>query len=128
MNLFDDGVGVLLDAFEASVSKTMVYRRGSLAVVVTVTQGQTEYQTYDDVGNLVTAVTDATFIMRASRLVFNGVVAEPEPGDTIEETAEGTIAGQSRKYEVMPQGNLQCFTRDPTGQLLRIHTKLIETE
>ena len=128
MNLFDDGIRILLDAFEASVSQAMVYRRGSLVVVVTVTQGQTEYQTYDDVGNLVTAVTDATFIMRASRLVFNGEIVEPEPGDTIEETAENTITGQSRKYEIMPQGNLQCFSRDPTGQLLRIHTKLIETE
>ena len=123
MDLLEGGVAWLLDQLEEGASTRMIYRRGALSVGVSVTRGKTEYQTHDDQGNIITEFTDASFTMRAANLILGGSITEPEPGDRLEQTTpEGT-----RYYEVMPHGNLRHFSRDATGQMLKIHTKLVKT-
>ena len=120
-NLLDTGVAWQLGKLKEGASVSMTYRRGALSVGVQVTRGRSEYQTYDDEGNFVTEITDADFIMPADRLTLGGSIVEPRRGDRLEEvTKTGT-----RIYEVMPSGNRRPFAIDPTGQMLRIHTKLI---
>lgn len=121
MNLIDRGVKWQTGKLNEGASVSMTYRRGALAVGVTVTRGRSEYQAYDDEGNLVTEVTDADFLMHARDLTLAGSIVEPQRGDTIEEvTTEGT-----RTYQVFPSGNRKPFSIDPSGQFLRIHTKYI---
>ena len=123
MNLLDAGTEWQLAQLVEGASTSMIYRRGALSVGVVVTRGKSEYQTYDDEGNLITEVTDADFIMSASRLTLAGSVVTPETGDRIEEvTTTGT-----RVYEVMSSGNRRPFSLDASRQLLRIHTKYIKT-
>lgn len=123
MNMLTDGVDWLSNQLEEHASTEMIYRRGSSSVEVPLTQGKSEYTTYDDEGNLVTKVTDATFICPACRLMLGGKVVEPVAGDRIE-TKRGT---KTLVYEVVPRGNLQPFSLDSTGTMLRIHTKLIQS-
>ncbi len=121
-NLLDRGTDWMLRKLDTGASVDMTYRRGSLAVGLTVTRGRTEYAAYDDEGNLITEVTDASFVVPAAALVLSGAITEPRPGDRLEEVHETGV----RHYEVMPRGGHKCFSRDPSNQLLRIHTKLIK--
>lgn len=122
-NLLDRGVVWAVRKQAEGASVAMIYRRGALSVGVDVTRGRSEYDTYDDEGNLVTEVTDATFHMDATKLVLSGSITEPVVGDRLEETtAQGT-----RTYEVMGGGNRRPFARDASNQKLRIHTKLVKT-
>ena len=124
MGLLDDGVAMLVQHLRDNTAKSMTYRRGASAVNVHLTRGRTEYSTYDDEGNLVTEVTDVTFLCRSSDLILDGQVIDPEPGDTVEDRAGD---GSLLVYEVMARGTLRPFRRDASGQLLRINAKLIET-
>lgn len=122
-NLLDRGVAWAVGKLAKEASVAMVYRRGALSVGLDVTRGRSEYETFDDEGNLVTAVTDATFHVGADKLILGGSIVEPEPGDLLEETtATGT-----RIYQVTPSGNRRPFSRDASNQKLQIHTKLIKT-
>jgi len=128
-DLLRAGVLWQLKKLEEGVSMSMIYRRGALSVGVQVTVGRSEYDAFDDEGNLVTQVTDATFIMAADKLTLGGSVVEPESGDRLEEvTSRGT-----RHYEVMSSGggvqsgsHRRPFSRDASNQFLRIHTKFIK--
>lgn len=121
-DLLRSGVGWHLKKLKEGASLAMIYRRGALSVNVQVTRGRSEYQTYDDEGNLVTEVTDATFIMPADELTLAGSITKPVDGDRLEEvTGRGT-----RTYEVMSKGNRRPFALDASTQMLRIHTKLVK--
>lgn len=123
-NLLDRGVKWAVGKLASEASVAMVYRRGALSVGLVVTRGRSEYETFDDEGNLITAVTDATFHVGADELILGGSIVEPESGDRLEET---TAKGM-RIYEVMPSsGNRRPFARDASNQKLRIHTKLVKT-
>ncbi len=120
-NMLDAGTRWQLDRLKESASVAVIYRRGALSVGVDVTRGRSEYQTFDDEGNLIEEVTDADFIIAASELTLAGSIVEPQRGDTIEEvTSTGT-----RTYAVMPSGNRRPYALDQSGQFLRIHTKLV---
>ena len=123
-DMIESGVEWMTEQLHQSVSVPAIYRRGTSAVSVSLTRGRSEYSTYDDVGNLVTEVTDATFSCARDKLVLNGTIVDPVAGDRIE------IMDGRRKltYEVMPHGNLKAFKNDAHGKMVWIHTKLVITQ
>jgi hypothetical protein len=119
-NLLATGVDWMLTQLGGAASSEYTYRRGAVSVTLSMTKGKTDYVAQDDAGNTVAEVTDATFIVRSSLLVFNEEIVEPKSGDIIE--------GTEGDYEVMQRGPaLPPYTKDASGQLLRIHAKLIRS-
>ena len=123
-NMLDSGLGWITKQLRQNASTPAIYRRGTSAVAVDLTRGRSEYTTHDDMGNLVTKVTDATFICDREKLVLEGKVTDPVEGDRI------VIKGgtQTLTYEVMRRGNKKAFSVDANRKLLRIRTKLILTQ
>ena len=126
MSLIQQGINLIKNQVLAREKVSAVYRRGeSMSVDLDLTLGQSEYQAYDDEGNLVTEVTDATFICDTSLLVYQSEEITPQSGDRISITnAAGTKVSI---YEVMRTGSRRPYSRDPSGQITRIHTKWIST-
>lgn len=120
-DMIGDGVGWMTEQLQQSASVRTLYRRGTSVATVHFTRGRTEYTTADDEGNVVTRVTDATFICPRASLVLNGTIIEPVSGDRIE-LKDGS---RTLTYEVLPHGDKKCFGLDATQQKLSIHTKLI---
>ena len=123
-DMLADGVGWITEQLRQNISTPAIYRRGTSAVAVDLTRGRSEYQTYDDVGNLVTEVTDATFICDREKLILQGTIVDPEAGDRIE-IKDGR---RTLTYEVLPHGNLRAFKNDAHNKMLWIHTKLVLTQ
>ncbi len=112
---FDDGEAVEL-----------VYRRRQqLAnpIEIVGTQGVSEFAN-DEAGPVQREWRSADFIVTASRLTQAGATFEPEPGDRIETTINGT----TRVYEVMqPGAGIPCFRYgQPEEITVRIHTKRVK--
>lgn len=95
----------------------VVYTRGAYSVTIAATFGSTEFQV--DTGDGVRIEhSDRDFIVTASALILNSVVALPAKGDTV------TVGGET--YEVLAPGGAQVYRRcDPAGTLIRIHTKRV---
>ncbi len=120
-DMLADGAGWLTEQLEQNVSTPAIYRRDTSSVAVDLTRGRSEYQAFDDMGNLVTEVTDATFICDRAKLNLNGTIVNPVAGDRIE-IKDGR---RTLTYEVMPHGNLGSFKNDAHSKMVRIHTKLV---
>ena len=105
-------------------SRTVTYVRGTDAVELSATLGQTTYEIADEYGATVEAKA-ADFLVSAANLVLGGTKALPEPGDQIRVTA----GDQLQVFEVMDLGGAGHWRpSDPYGHTLRIHTKLVGTE
>ena len=105
-------------------SRTVTYVRGTDAVELSATLGQTTYEIADEYGATVEAkATD--FLVSAVDLVLAGQKAQPQPGDQI----RLTVGDQVHVFEVMDLGGAGHWRpSDPYGHTLRIHTKLVHTE
>ena len=104
-------------------SRTVTYVRGTDAVELSATLGQTTYEVADEYGATVEAkATD--FLISAADLVLAGEKVQPEAGDQIRVTASDQI----QVFEVMDLGGAGHWRpSDPYGHTLRIHTKHVET-
>jgi hypothetical protein len=61
-------------------------------------------------------------LMRSADYLINGTLTEPMADDQI----SIVMQGKTQTFEVRPTSDSQqCFNNDPTGTVLRIHTKLI---
>ncbi len=115
------GARWLQDRQRQHVARTVTYRRGALSVQLQATAGRTEFEQATDYG--IALQSEARdFVVHAADLVLGGARIEPEVGDRIEETIDGT----THQYEVMAIGGQQCFRYvDADYYAMRIHTKRI---
>ncbi len=120
-DMLANGAGWITEQLQQNVSTPAIYRRDTSAVAIDFTRGRSEYQAFDDMGNLVTEVTDATFICGRDKLILNGTIVNPEAGDRIE-IKDGR---RTLTYEVRPHGNLGAFKNDAHSQMVWIHTILV---
>ena len=118
-NILADGFGWLQQQLHTHAPTAITYRRGSEAVAITATVGETAYDADDGSGFMVRFVSRDYFV-RPQDITFGGVVSLPVPGDLIEEQA-GHL---THVYEVMEApGRKHYDLSDPYGKLYRIHTK-----
>lgn len=99
------------------------YRRGSSVLQTWATVGRTEFQVDDGQGSTRIEHSDRDFLLLAGEFFLNGRLAEPRPGDRVEEfSSEGHFI-----YEVMAPAGLPVWRYDdPYRQMIRVHTKLVE--
>ena len=119
-NLLKTGSDWLADTLKAHAGTSVTYRRGGLAVDLTVTVGQSEREVEDGDGLLVT-VQAHDFLILVADLVLDGQQVLPESGDLIRETTGGV----TYVWEVLPPTpNEPCWRySDPDRKALRVHTK-----
>jgi hypothetical protein len=105
---------------EASVSQTVVYRRGTQSVTVPATFGHSLLRVYDGQGGTKTERTEKDFILTASRLDFGAGPVDPQRGDFVDWK---NPAGQTVRYEVMGPAREPEFREDPWALTVRVHAK-----
>lgn len=123
-DLLEQAVSWLDGVRQSHLSRTVTYQRGGDSLELAATLGSTSYEVADEAGATVQAkATD--FIVAADALVLGGVQAAPAVGDRIQvSTAAWTLV-----YEVLALGSAAHYRLcDPSGRMLRIHTKLISQE
>jgi hypothetical protein len=102
-------------------SRSVAYKRGTDAAVVSATIGKTIFQIDDGLG-VSTQYEARDFLILAVDLVIGGQRTLPQRGDRIQETVEA----QTLEYEVLAPGKEPCFRfSDPFIKTLRIHTKQV---
>ncbi len=114
----------LAEKLQAHASRQVVYRRGSDEVALQATVGRTLLKLDDGYGGVRIQWTDRDFLIRAEELVLGGQKVLPQRGDQILETdGQETLV-----FEVMAPGDEPEWRwSDPHRQVLRIHTKQIDT-
>jgi hypothetical protein len=115
-DLLGTSVDWLLDTLASHVSRTVIYRRGSSSASISVTVGQSEWESMQSDGSTIRFVTRDYLYSQAS-IEYFGL---PQRGDEIVDS-DGV-------FQVLPSGTLQA-TRyiDPRQKGLRIHTKKKES-
>lgn len=121
VDLLQQGSRWLQDRQRQHLARAITYRRGGLSVVLQATVGRTEFEQATDYG--IALQSEARdYVVHAADLVLNGERIEPEVGDKVEETIDGT----TWVYEVMSLGSEQCFRYvDSDTFAMRIHTKRV---
>lgn len=115
MSRFSDQIARGLGRLRETAGGTVMYSRGAYSVTLTAVPGQSEYTTTDDVGMPVTNRT-RDFIFKATDLVLNGSVVEPQQGDR--------IAEDGRVYTLLQAGDLQPWQYSDWGRsTIRVRTK-----
>lgn len=106
------------DLRELFLGESVTYARGASTVSINATPGETRLE-YLDPSGVTVAVTLRDWIVTAADLVLSSATTKPQRGDRI-------TVSVSEVYEVhSPAPGMQCYTEDPTGTQLRIHTKRI---
>ena len=106
------------------MTRMVTYQRGSDAVEVPATIGQTVFELNDRAG-AVLRTESRDYLILAEDLVLSGIAVTPRRGDRIREST-GTV---TQVYEVLAPGDEPCWRySDPYRQTLRIHTKHFDTE
>ncbi len=123
-DMLEQGAAWLNGMRTKHASQPVTYVRGTDAVELSATLGQTTYEIADEYGATVEAKA-ADFLVSAANLVLGGTKALPEPGDQIRVTA----GDQLQVFEVMDLGGAGHWRpSDPYGHTLRIHAKYVSTE
>ena len=102
---------------------TVTYHRGLASIAVTAVMGKTTAEQADQYG-IVQKVTCVDFIVEAVDLIVDDTQITPKSGDQIKRTAGYKIL----VYEVMSPGDRPAVEPSNTPEVLRIHTKLVDTE
>jgi hypothetical protein len=123
-NLLDQGAAWLADQLKTHASTEVVYQRGADQVAVQATIGKTEFE-IDDGAGIIQRVQSRDYLIQAADLQLAGLVTLPQAGDRIRER----VGEKTFVYEVLAPGNQPHFRySDPFRNLLRIHTKNVDTE
>jgi len=105
------------------LSRTVTYIRGDHQLQVAAMIGSTIFEIDDQYG-AVERFESRDFLISAADLILDGEVTQPRPGDQIKE-----MQGRTFVYEVMSPGKEPCWRySDSYRQMLRIHTKQVDTE
>jgi hypothetical protein len=112
------------NALRSSRGLDVTYCRGDATVAVTAVPGQTRV-TVEDASGLSIRAKRRDWIVRASDLLLGGQTVLPEVGDTI----RLTVGQDVQVFEVQRLAGEGHYTAcDDLGQVLRIHTRQIDTE
>ena len=75
-----------------------------------------------DTGGVQIDYDNLKWIIRSEDLILAGTITRPKPGDKI--TPVRHVPGQAEVYEVMPDGDRQCWEkRDAWGYFISIHSE-----
>jgi len=116
MSLLSDGAAFRVSTRLAAYGQAVLYSRGStLSAAITARPGMVERVIETDTSSVYTHDTD--FVLAVADAVWSvGGSFIPQPGDK--------ITYDSKVYEVVNQGNSQCYSEsDHRGLSWRIHTK-----
>lgn len=103
-------------------TRPVAYIRGLDAINIQATVGRSVFQVLSGEGATET-VERRDYIVRATDLMFGGVVTLPQVSDRVREM----IGGQVQEYEVVATGQEPHYRKsDPDGMALRIHTALVK--
>lgn len=118
-NVFTAGNLWLVGKLKSYAGESVTYTRGVESVSLTITRGQTAFETEDTDGFTITAHS-IDFIVKASDLVLDGEVALPEVRDYITDAA-----GKVYSVLILPGGTHYRFS-DPAQTILRVHTRMVD--
>lgn len=105
-------------------SRAVAYVRGVQSVELPATVGKTTFEVDDGYGVLVRHES-RDFLVLVADLLLGDVLTEPQRGDRVHETQNGTVY----IYEVTAPGKEPCWRySDAYRKTFRIHTKQIDTE
>jgi hypothetical protein len=105
-------------------ASTIVYVRGSRSAEVSATIGKTTFEVDDGYGVLVRHES-RDFLVLVTDLLLGGGLTEPQRGDRVHETQNGTVY----IYEVAAPGKEPCWRySDAYRKTFRVHTKQIDAE
>ena len=123
-DLLQTGAEMLDRVRKREMARTVTYVRGAASVELAATVGKTMFPVDNGTAAPVT-FESRDYIVSAADLVLGGEQALPERGDRIRDEFGGTV----HVYEVMvPGGQLHYRLSGPEQNILRIHTKLVDTE
>ena len=112
------------NAVAAHRGLAVTYSRGESTVDVTAVPGRTVV-TSDDGSGVTVKARRRDWIVKAAVLVLDGEQSLPEVGDQIRLTVGESV----EVYEVQRlAGEAHYYAQDDLGQVLRIHTRQIDTE
>jgi hypothetical protein len=121
---FDNAVKGLHLAARASRGLVVSYSRNGSAAQITAIPGQTRVTAADESGLTIQAKR-RDWIISAADLILAGEVVLPEVGDLI----RLTVGQEVQVFEVQRlAGEAHYYAQDDLGQVLRIHTRQIDTE
>lgn len=117
------GQAWLADQLGAHASREIVYRRGGLSAMLVATIGKSEYEQDSQDGHIIRRqVRD--FLIRTTALTSSAISSLPQPGDRIIEQQ----GSEMLVFEVAGYGGDPAWRySDPFRQLLRIHTKQVNS-
>lgn len=118
------GEAMLDEQRHRHMTRTVEYRRGSLAVIMQATAGSTSFEQADEAG-LIHRIESRDFLLRSADLDLGSGPTLPSAGDLIREISSYS----ERTYEVNAMGGGPPWAysgRD--GIVIRVHTRLIRTE
>lgn len=119
-DLLQSGAEWLAGQLKQHVARDVVYRRGTASCTLKATVGKTLLKLPDSYGGVRMQWTDRDYLIDPIDLVIDGVTVVPEPGDTIEETINGTL----KTFEVLPPGEGEAsYKQSAYYRSMRIHTK-----
>ena len=123
-NLLEQGASWLAGKLVGSAGTPVRYVRDGGETELVAVIGRTEFEQTDEYGGI-QRIQSRDYLIRAADLVIGGAATLPQAGDRIRET----VAAQTFVYEVMAPGQQPPWRySDPFRQVLRIHTKHVDTE
>jgi len=100
----------------ALASRTVRYVHYGIGIDIDATPARSELAGLG-LGDAIIETFQRDYIVATEDLTINGVAFTPEPGDVIED--------QDERYEVLPDRSAAWRPCEPTGSLLRIHTRRV---
>lgn len=120
-DLLAKGAAMLARVRKAAVSRPVTYRRGTAAVALPATVGQSDHEQIDEHG-IVLRIETRDYLVLAADLTFGAGPVQPQAGDRIDEPDGDGV----RRYEVVAVGLDPPWRWSDRQRLtMRIHTHYI---
>ena len=125
MNSFQSAIADSIDAIRDIAAVDVTYHRGDDWLTLSAVPGESRFTLTDNRGRILKAQT-RDYLIKATDLIIDGAIVEPQRGDQIKEDRDRDIA----VYEVMrPDAGNEVWRYSDAGRTtIRIHTRLTGTE
>jgi hypothetical protein len=122
---FSEAVEMLEDTLREELSEPVVYEGDGDRVELLAVASKPEEMVDVSTGEVHLSHDDLDWMFCSRDLTLSGKIAQPKPGHRIVRLRNRP--GDSQIYEVLPDGNRQCYRRmDAAGRLIQVHTKRIQ--
>ena len=124
-NILSEAVDSLCDTLRDDLSEPVIYEGDGDKVELQAVPSKPEELVDVSTGEVRISHDDLDWMFCARDLILAGQIARPKPGHRIVRLHHRP--DESEVYEVLPQGNEQCWQRqDSQGRIILVHTKKVK--